>query len=107
MPKVRFLPDGVEAEVAPGSTLLEAALKAGARLGHACGGVGACGTCHVYVREGLRSLSEPKEDEEDALDKAFDVRPSSRLACRAKVGSADVTVEVTAESLKAWNDEHP
>jgi 2Fe-2S ferredoxin len=107
MPKVTFLPDGISIEVAPGTTLLEAALRANAPVGHACGGKCACSTCHVYVRAGLASLSEQQDDEADVLDKAFDVRPGSRLSCQTRVGTADVTVEVSRESRLAWLDEHP
>jgi 2Fe-2S ferredoxin len=107
MPKVTFLPAGVVIEVPSGTTLLEAALRANAQLGHACGGKCACSTCHVYVRSGADSLSESKDNEQDVLDKAFDVRPASRLGCQTKVGTADVVVEVSRESVKAYLDEHP
>ncbi|MGZ3438568.1 MAG: 2Fe-2S iron-sulfur cluster-binding protein [Polyangia bacterium] len=107
MPKVKFLPDGVEIEVAPGTTILQAAKKAHAQVGFACGGVCACSTCHVYVREGFDSLSEQQENEEDILDKAFDVRSTSRLGCQSKVADEDVAVEITRESRQAWFDEHP
>ena len=107
MPKVTFLPAGITIEVPSGTTLLDAGLRAHAQLGHACGGKCACSTCHVYVRAGGDSLSESKDNEQDVLDKAFDVRPASRLACQTRVGDEDVTVEVTRESVKAWLDEHP
>ena len=107
MPKVTFLPDGNTIEVAPGSTLLQAAQKAHAQVGFACGGNCACSTCHVYVKEGVDSLSEIQEGEEDILDKAFDVKPVSRLACQSKVGDADLVCEITRESRQAWLDEHP
>lgn len=107
MPKVTFLPAGVSIEVPSGTTLLEAGLRARAQLGHACGGKCACSTCHVYVRDGGDSLSESQDNEQDVLDKAFDVRPSSRLACQARLGAGDVTVEVSRESVAAYLDEHP
>ena len=107
MPKVTFLPDGNEIEVEPGTSILQAAKRAHAQVGYACGGVCACSTCHVYVRAGVDSLSEQEENEMDILDKAFDVRSTSRLGCQSKVGSDDVTVEITRESRQAWMDEHP
>ena len=110
MPKITFLSSGAEPisiEVSPGTSILKAAKQAGAEVGYACGGVCACSTCHVYVKEGLDSLSEQAEDEEDILDKAFDVRPTSRLSCQSKVSDEDVTVEISAESRRAWLDEHP
>ena len=107
MPKVTFMPDGNTIDVAPGTSILQAAKKAHAQVGYACGGVCACSTCHVYVREGGDSLSEQQENEMDILDKAFDVRASSRLGCQTKVAGEDVVVEISRESRQAWFDEHP
>jgi 2Fe-2S ferredoxin len=107
MPKVTFLPDGQSIEVQPGTSILQAAKAAHAQVGYACGGVCACSTCHVYVKQGGDSLSEQQENEEDILDKAFDVRASSRLGCQSKVADEDVVVEITRESRQAWLDEHP
>ena len=54
-----------------------------------CGGACACATCHVYVEEAWReAVGPPSEMEEDMLDFAFDVRPSSRLSCQIKVTEA-------------------
>jgi len=94
-------------EVAPGTTILEAAEHCGARVGHACGGNLACSTCHVWVEQGLESLPEVADKENDIMDKAFDVRAESRLGCQAAVGEVDVVVEITEESLKSWLDENP
>nr|HEX4317420.1 2Fe-2S iron-sulfur cluster-binding protein [Kofleriaceae bacterium] len=90
-----------------GTTILDAAEDCGARVGHACGGNLACSTCHVWVQAGLDSLPEVADKENDIMDKAFDVRPESRLGCQAKLGDADVTVEITEESLRSWLDENP
>ena len=90
-----------------GQSILDVAEECGARVGHACGGNLACSTCHVWVNEGLDSLAEVADKENDIMDKAFDVRPESRLGCQAKVGDADLVVEITEESLRAWLDENP
>jgi 2Fe-2S ferredoxin len=108
MPKVRFEPDGIEIEVKAGTTILQAAEQAGALLGSACGGVCACSTCHVYVSEGLDGLSEMGEGEEDILDKAFDVRSNSRLACQARLQAEGRTVvTISSASRQTFFDEHP
>ena len=91
----------------PGMTILEAAEECHARVGHACGGNLACSTCHVYVEAGLDSLPEVTDKENDIMDKAFDVRSESRLACQARVANEDVIVEITEESHRAWLDENP
>jgi ferredoxin, 2Fe-2S len=106
--RIRFEPDGIEVEVPVGTTIKDAAEKCGAQLGSACGGVCACSTCHVYVREGLDDLSPMEMKEEDRLDSAFDVRPSSRLGCQAQLeAERRYVVEVTRESRDAFFDEHP
>ena len=94
-------------ECAAGTSILDAAEECGARVGHACGGNLACSTCHVYVEKGLDSLDEVADKENDIMDKAFDVRPESRLGCQAHIADEDLEIEISEESLKAWLDEHP
>ena len=65
----------------PGS-ILDIALEHGLVLDHACGGVCACSTCHVIVREGLDSCNEATDDELDQLDDARGQELNSRLACQ-------------------------
>src|SRR3954463_9582783 len=114
MPKVTFQnPHGLLSsgpltiDCKRGISILDAAEACGARVGHACGGNLACSTCHVWVHDGLDSLPEVADKEDDIMDKAFDVRPESRLGCQARLGDADVVVEITEESLRAWLDENP
>jgi 2Fe-2S ferredoxin len=106
--RIRFVPDGIEAEVAVGTTLRDAAEGVHAQLGSACGGVCACSSCHVYVKEGLEDISPLELNEEDRLDGAFDVRPSSRLGCQSRLLKDRLyVVEITRESREAYFDEHP
>ncbi|WP_437673373.1 2Fe-2S iron-sulfur cluster-binding protein [Sorangium sp. So ce131] len=110
MAKVRFLAHGRtwEVEVPVGSTILKASKAVGAPEGDACGGVCACSTCHVYVTKGRELLSEAEEDEEDILDKAFDVRSVSRLGCQATIQKeGEIEAEISRESLDAFYNEHP
>ena len=57
---------------------------AGIDLEGACGGACACATCHVIVEDEtlFRKLPEASVQEEDMLDLAYDVRPTSRLGCQ-------------------------
>jgi len=104
---VRFKGFG-EVEVPVGTSLLEAAAKAHFPEGSACGGVCACSTCHVYVLSGGNLLSEQEDDEADILDKAFDVRAGSRLGCQSKIAREGVVeLEITSESVQAYENEHP
>lgn len=106
MPKVRFIKEGLEVDVADGTTILQAARAGHAPEGDRCGGVCACSTCHVYVTKGFNNTSEIEDEENDILDKAFDVRMTSRLGCQAKI-HGDIEVEISEESFQAFQDEHP
>jgi 2Fe-2S ferredoxin len=53
----------------PGS-LLDIAMGNGVDLEHVCGGVCACSTCHVMVKQGLDTCNEGTDDEYDQLDEA-------------------------------------
>ena len=87
MPRVTFVTsDGATrmVEAPEGSTAMEAAVRNSIPgIDADCGGACACATCHVYVDELWRErVGEPSDMEEDMLDFAFDVRPSSRLSCQ-------------------------
>ncbi len=82
-----------------GGGLLDIAEGAGLEIEHACGGVCACATCHVYVTVGLGSCQPANADEEDQLDTARALTTESRLSCQCVPnGTSDVTVVVPA-----WN----
>lgn len=60
------------------------------------------------MKEGASLLSELEDEENDVLDKAFDVRATSRLGCQAKVERPGrVLVVISRESLDAFYNEHP
>jgi ferredoxin len=110
MARVRFLAHGRtwEVDMPVGTTLLAASKECHAPEGDACGGVCACSTCHVYVNKGRDLLSPAEEDEEDILDKAFDVRAHSRLGCQSTIErEGEIECEISRESLDAFYNEHP
>lgn len=87
--------------------LLPLLLRAGVALDHACGGVVACSTCHVYVNQGYNSAPPPIEEEEDMLDNAPALRASSRLACQCVPdGTSDVEVEIPAWNRNMVKENH-
>src|SRR3712207_2868211 len=91
----------VDAEV--GSTVMENAIRnAVPGIEAECGGACACATCHVYVAEEWRGATgEPGPMEEDMLDFAYDVRPTSRLSCQIKVSDALDGLVVTVPERQA------
>ncbi len=80
-------------------SLMDLAEGAGLEIDHACGGVCACATCHVYVTQGLESCSPATADEEDMLDTARAVTTESRLSCQC-VPDGRVNLVVV---IPAWN----
>jgi 2Fe-2S ferredoxin len=99
VPRVTFLPANRSADVPRGSSILEAADRAGVELPHNCGGVCACTTCHVWVEEGLASLSEIEDREDDKLGEAEGLAPTSRLGCQACVEDVDVVVRIPGNRI--------
>lgn len=78
-----------------GRTLLDAAQAAGMPLEGTCEGQMACSTCHVLVaRAWFAKLPEASEEEEDLLDLAACVGPTSRLACQIVLGEEHEGLEV-------------
>lgn len=83
--KIIFVDKGEQKEfsVPVGTTVLEAAHNNNIDLEGACEGSLACSTCHVVVdKKFYDMLEEPSEDEEDMLDLAFGLTPTSRLGCQ-------------------------
>ncbi|HEY3327563.1 MAG TPA: ISC system 2Fe-2S type ferredoxin [Novimethylophilus sp.] len=99
LPHPNTCPDGLVFEAKPGKALCDALLAAGVEIEHACDGVCACSTCHVIVREGFTSLAPAGEEEEDQLDEAWGLTPTSRLACQVRIGQTPLTVELPRYSL--------
>jgi 2Fe-2S ferredoxin len=94
MPTLLITPSGKSVEVAPGTRLLTAILDAGEKLPHKCDGKAECGTCHIFVNEGKKSLSKAQRIEHERLDATIGVGSKSRLACQALMGEEKITVEL-------------
>jgi 2Fe-2S ferredoxin len=103
MAKITFIDQSGEqrtVDAEPGSTVMEAAIRHDIPgIEAECGGACSCATCHVYVDDAwTEAVGGPEPMEEDMLDFAFDVRPTSRLSCQIKVTPAlDGLVVTTPE----------
>jgi len=112
MPQIIFLPhetlcpEGAAFDAEKGETICDAALRNDIEIEHACEKSCACTTCHVYIREGLDSLNENSDDEDDMLDKAWGLDPDSRLSCQAVVGDADLVVELPKYTINMVSENH-
>jgi 2Fe-2S ferredoxin len=91
MPKVIYISakgEKREVEMAPGTTVMAAALKNGIDgIVAECGGVCMCSTCHVFVDEQFFDRLPPAQDTEEAVLEiaAIERQPTSRLSCQIKV----------------------
>jgi len=112
MPKLIFLPheelcpEGKVIEAEAGTSICDAALKNDIEIEHACEKSCACTTCHVYVREGLDSLEEATELEDDFLDKAWGLDPDSRLSCQAIINDEDLVIEIPKYTINMVSERH-
>jgi 2Fe-2S ferredoxin len=112
MPQIIFLPheeicpEGAVIEAEPGTTICDAALQNGVEIEHACEKSCACTTCHVIIREGLDSLVEAEEEEDDLLDKAWGLEPESRLSCQAVMANEDLVVEIPKYTINMVSESH-
>lgn len=105
MVRVTFLPEGRTVEFEYGTmpydhhgrpmSFLDVAENFNVFLDHACGGSCACTTCHLWIREGEKSISPADDDELDRLDMAADLQLNSRLGCQAVItGPGAYVVEI-------------
>ena len=105
MPRVTFvLPDGARQEIdaAVGKTLLDIACDNHLDVEGACGGVMACSTCHVVVDPAhISRLDAPGEEEDEMLDLAWGLTPTSRLGCQIVMTDAldGLVVFLPAETI--------
>ena len=94
MPTLTIKPSGKTVPSTEGMSILEALLAAGEKVPHKCEGKAECGSCHIFVVEGRKTLSKTQRLENERLDAIVGVGSNSRLACQAKLGTENVTVEL-------------
>lgn len=75
-------------------TLLDRLLKDGVDIAHDCGGVLACSSCRVVVREGLERFRAASTGELDMLDRAGAEEPGARLACQVGGGAGELVIQI-------------
>jgi 2Fe-2S ferredoxin len=113
MPKLTILPHddlcpkGVVIENAPvGQSICRVLLDNDIEIEHACELSCACTTCHVIVRKGFESLETATDSEEDLLDRAWGLAPTSRLSCQAKISEEDLTIEIPRYTINHAREHH-
>ena len=69
-----------------GLTLMEVARDNDLGIEGTCGGSISCCTCHVVIEKAwFDKVGPANPDEEDMLDLAVDLQPTSRLGCQIEV----------------------
>ena len=106
LPHAEYCPEGAEISAPAGTSICEALLENHIDIEHACEMSCACTTCHVIVRQGIESLNEAQEGEEDLLDRAWGLEPQSRLSCQAILAQTDLTVEIPKYSINHAKEIH-
>jgi ferredoxin, 2Fe-2S len=106
LPHESLCPEGAVLEAQPGESICRALLRNDIEIEHACEMSCACTTCHVIVREGLDSLEEADELEDDYLDMAWGLEPDSRLSCQAVVAEEPLVVEIPRYTINMVSERH-
>lgn len=91
---IRLDPLGKETAIKTNDNLLSGLLKNELNVMQECGGRGMCSTCHVYIKEGMESLSPLNRREKRTLEVITTCKMNSRLACQARVIGDGVVVEL-------------
>jgi uncharacterized 2Fe-2S/4Fe-4S cluster protein (DUF4445 family) len=97
--RVTFQPHGRAVYVLPGTTVIEAAARAGLTIDTPCGGSGTCGKCRVHVTAGAC----PPTEAEKNLISAEDLDAGWRLACQSCICGESI-IAVPESSIFA--DQH-
>ncbi len=106
LPHHELCPEGAVIEAEEGQTICKALLENDIEIEHACEMSCACTTCHVVVREGIDSMVEADELEEDYLDKAWGLEPDSRLSCQAVIAAENLVVEIPRYTINQVSENH-
>lgn len=105
MPRVTFVEVGGSAreiDVAPGTTILQAAKANDLPMLGTCGGSMICATCHVKIDEADRArLAPPSWEEEATLELAIGVGADSRLGCQIRLGDEAEGIRICLTSTMA------
>jgi 2Fe-2S ferredoxin len=106
LPHAELCPQGDTIEAPAGVSLCEALLDNGIAIEHACEMSCACTTCHVVVKAGFANLGEIDELEEDLLDRAWGLAPTSRLSCQVVLTDHDLTIEIPRYTINHARENH-
>jgi len=108
-PVVRVEPLGVDIEVQPGETLIEAAWRQGFDWPTVCYAQAECTLCHVRVLEGSENLAPMQQQESKTIQELLGRarhRDAIRLACRLEVRGNVVVRKNGVQQRQSGGAEH-
>ncbi len=91
---VRLEPIAQQSDIQTHGNLLSVLLNKDLDVLKECGGRGMCATCHIYVTDGMESLTPINRREQRTLEVITSCKTNSRLACQARVIGEGVVVEL-------------
>jgi ferredoxin len=91
---LKIEPINLQTSIETNDNLMSGLLKNDLNIMQECGGRGLCATCHVYVKDGIDSLSPLSRREQRTLEVITTCNQYSRLACQARVLGEGVVVEL-------------
>ena len=93
---VKLDPINKETAIQTNDNLLSGLLANEINILPQCGGRGRCATCHIYIKDGMESLSALSRQEQRTLETITTCGLNSRLACQARVLGEGVVVKLPA-----------
>ena len=87
MPEVVFLPSGITINAVKDKSLLDLAFENDIIIEHNCGGLCACTSCKIVIKEGMNLIEKKTEEETRLLSDAGFAREEYRLSCCCKITS--------------------
>ena len=91
---VKLDPINKETSIKTNDNILSGLLSNELNVLKECGGRGMCSTCHVFIKEGMESLSPLNRREQRTLETITSCNMLSRLACQARVIGEGVVIEL-------------
>src|SRR3546814_21188632 len=93
--QLNILTTGKTIAAREGQTLRELIRAAGENIPQKCDGNAKCGSCHIFLQSGRKSVSKLSPLKNEKLDSIVGVGSKSRLACQCRItGAEDISVEL-------------
>ena len=102
--KVKFMPQALEYEIAPGQSVMKLAHEKGLPVKSLCNGMPSCAECRVHILEGEQHLLPPSSKEMNLIGTGHFI-DHRRLACQMQC-FGDVVVDLSEQVEKEKSAGH-